>query len=178
MDIRKLFAAVTGLLSERVGPDTMQRVQSLAAQTPDDAEVDGVVNQLTAIWAESAGEHKALADACQSAGLTSAQAIQEAATNSKLGIEARQSLMVETLAAGVKAFGEGFDKERYTRLFANATFEDLRAERDRFNQEAVARLGPGGRQTTPDDPNAPPAGGALSEKSEDEQKKTAEAWGK
>ncbi|HAH87830.1 MAG TPA: hypothetical protein DCL60_10735, partial [Armatimonadetes bacterium] len=66
----------------------------------------------------------------------------------KLGDLYRADLVAETLAAGVRAQGEGFDKLLWERILnePSRSIDDIKTFRGKFDDEAKAVLGNGGRQ--------------------------------
>jgi hypothetical protein len=66
------------------------------------------------------------------------------------GEEYRKTVVAEAITEGKRAFGEGFNEESYTALFASAPLPSVRAARDNFRQMAD-KLFPTQRVTTDDD---------------------------
>lgn len=65
------------------------------------------------------------------------------------GRQYRQDLIEQALKEGVRAFGQSFDQEFWTRTFGQMSVEDVKHLRAQWEGVTRERFGPGGRQTTP-----------------------------
>jgi hypothetical protein len=121
-------------------------IDDLRGSVSEDASIESILDTLgkgLRAEAEFAGEVRAL-------GLESIEAVKALSERAKLGDLYRADLVAETLAAGVRAQGEGFDKPLWERILnePSRSIDDIKTFRGKFDDEAKAVLGNGGRQGT------------------------------
>lgn len=132
--------------AERTRLDAVCGQLDRAAGTPDDA-VDAIVETF-----------RIIANPEPSAELTALTArVAELETQAADGRAYRTQLVSDTLADGVRAFGQEFQQELYSRMLNDParSLDDIRAFQTDFQRRAIQRLGAGGRLTAVMDPNDP-----------------------
>lgn len=173
--LAKLRAALTPDMSRIFG----LKLDSVQAEMSEGATVETALAQIAKACeaVSSEGAAGALAP-YRELGVNSVDDIKALQDRAKLADDARADLVKETLAAGVRAQGDKFDNERWTRVLAGASVDDIKAFRTQFEDEAKQRLGEPGRQTTAPDPNAPPlaAVGEFDKLSPEDQEKQVKAF--
>lgn len=161
--LKTLIARLRALVPSDKFPTVAARVA--AVQVADTATDDEVVAAVARCFGDLEAD-ASLGSACRSAGIPGVDAVPGILARAKDGDTYRTDLVAEALAEGVRAKGESFDKDFWTRLLSEPgrSISDIKAFRDQFAADAKARLanpdGTGGRQVPPADPNtAPSAGG-------------------
>lgn len=146
MDGHELIAAL--LADEGVAPATRERLERLRALAS--VTVDDMAALLTpALRAQ---------EPVEVAELEQLRArVVELEPQAADGRAYREQLIADTLAAGVRAYGSEFQRERWERLLhePTRTLEDITAFKAQFDTAARERLGSGGRQTGAADPADP-----------------------
>lgn len=158
MDIKKLFADLRRRFGADKHPKLNQDLDIAEAQVAADATAEDVAARLTTAFETALNAAQALTAPLVAAGISTAEGVAEILSLSAAGKQYRTDLVAETMAAGVRAKGDKFDKDRYQRVIDASTIDDIKALRAEFDEEAAARLGKGGRQAQTQDPNAKPSG--------------------
>ncbi len=152
MKIKAFFAALRRNFGAAMHPRLNQDLDAAEGQMADDASAEEVANRITAIFQTALDTAQALVAPLAQAGITSVDAVADLLANAEYGKKFREGVITAMMEAGVRARGDEFDKPRYERFVASATLEDITAQTKEFDAEAQAKLGGGGRQTTPKEP--------------------------
>jgi hypothetical protein len=161
-------------------PAVSDALNAIQQETPADAPAEAVLDRVGGVIHTAYNEATELIASLREVGIDSVDKAKDITARAKLGDQYRADLVTAALAEGVRAQGENFDKERWTRVFSSATIEDIKAYHADFEKDATARLGTGGRQTTSGDPNNPAANitAEFDKLSADEQAKQIAAFRK
>ena len=128
------------------------KLDAIRGEIPEDASVDLAIGR-----AEGAIKNDLASigyvTQLQELGIDSLEKAKTLVDQAKDGEAYRSSLIEQTLEAGVKAESEKFDKELWESTLAASSTEQVKKHLGRFEEQAEKRLGSGGRQTTPPDPN-------------------------
>ena len=136
-------------------PAVSDALNAIQQETPADAPAEAVLDRVGGVIHTAFNEATEFIASLREVGIDTVDKAKELTARAKLGDQYRTDLVTAALAEGVRAQGENFDKERWTRTFASATIDDIKAYHADFEKAAIARLGAGGRQINSADPNNP-----------------------
>lgn len=159
MKAREFLAKIRGWIPG-ANAQVVSQIDTLRADIADDASVETVLDQVGGAVRAALQSGLEFANACREAGVETVDQVKNLADRAKLGDQYRTDLINQTLAAGVRAQGGSFQSDFFRQLLNEParSVDDIKVFLTQFEEQAKARLGDPGRQTTPPDPNAPLAG--------------------
>ncbi len=144
--LAKLRSALTSDMAKLFGI----KIDSARAELPEDATIEMALAQVAeACRTVSAEGGEAALAPYKELGINSIDDLKALADKAKFGDTYRNELVETVLAEGIRAHGDTFDKDRWTRLLAGSSIDDLNAFKAQFAVDAEAKLGNPGRQTAP-----------------------------
>ena len=143
MTLEELLAGIRTVLVLSPDADVMEAVQQAGAELQRLRPVEAAVQEAHARINTLEGE---LATAQARAAALEPEAAD--------GRQYRTDLLEQTLAEGVRALGDKFDKETYETLLRGASLATIKRMRDDWQAQGDARL-PGGRASTDSGEPAP-----------------------
>jgi hypothetical protein len=115
-----------------------------------------VIDQVGGVMRSTLEAATPIMNALREAGIETIDQVRNMVEKAKLGDQYRSDLIADALKEGVRAEGSTeFDNDRWVRTLNAASIDDIKAYRNDFAKRAQDRLGEGGRQTEPGDPNRP-----------------------
>jgi hypothetical protein len=151
MNARALLDRIRGFFSSEKHPTIAKALDDMRLKVAEDASVESVADQVGSLLQSSVSADTELADGLRGLGLDSLDKVKALAERAKLGDQYRADLVTQTLAAGVRAYGEEFQKDFYTKVLSEPerSADDIKAFLAQFEADAKRRLGEPGRQTSP-----------------------------
>jgi ATP-dependent Clp endopeptidase proteolytic subunit ClpP len=157
MKIKDLIASLRRFFGAEQYPQINSALDVAHSDIPEDASVESAAARIHEAFQGTIDAQAALLAPLDAAGIKTAEQITALLTDATAGQAYRAEMIEAALASATRAKGEKFDAEakaRYERLFAAMTLDDIKAQKAEWDEDAKARLGSGGRQTTPKDANA------------------------
>lgn len=176
MKIKELIAALRRFFGAEAYPEINRALDSVQAEIPEDAPAETVASRITTAFQSTIDAMVAIVSPLRAAGVTTADQVKAMLENAQLGKQYRTDLIASTINEGIRAQGDGFDKERWTRTLDACSLDDIKAYQADFVKQTQARLGNPGRQISPEDPNRQPID--ARKKEDDEIQARAKTWGK
>lgn len=159
MTARELLAKVRSCLTADMARLIGLKLDDVRATLPESTTVEDAVARVMEIIDGSRAEiAEQVLQPFRDAGVSTVDDLNKLTERAKQGDQYRSDLIAETLTEGIRAHGEHFDKERYERIFANSSIDDIKAFRTEFSGKTSERLGSGGRQIPATNPNQTPVG--------------------
>ena len=169
MSGRELLAKLRSALTPDMAALFGIKLDSARAELSEDATIDVAMTRIAeACHAVTAEAGEAALAPYRELGVNSIEHLKLLIERAKLGDRYRDDLVASVLSEGVRALGDQFDKDRWTRVLADCSIEDLAAFKADFTGKADVRLGEPGRQTNPSEPGI--KGGFDSLSRDDQQK--------
>lgn len=157
MRIKDLIASLRRFFGAEQYPQINSALDVAHSDIPDDASVESAAARIHEAFQGTIDAQAALLAPLAEAGIQTPEQITALLTDATAGQSYRTEIIEAALASATRAKGDKFDAEakaRYERLFAAMTLDDIKAQKAEWDEDAKARLGSGGRQTTPQEPNA------------------------
>jgi len=157
MKIKDLIASLRRFFGADRYPQINSALDVAHSDIPDDASVESAAARIHEAFQGTIDAQAALLAPLAEAGIQTPEQITALLTDATAGQSYRTEIIEAALASATRAKGDKFDAEakaRYERLFSAMTLDDIKAQKAEWDEDAKARLGSGGRQTTPQEPNA------------------------
>ena len=157
MRIKDLIASLRRFFGADRYPQINSALDVAHSDIPEDASVESAAARIHEAFQGTIDAQAALLAPLAEAGIQTPEQITALLTDATAGQSYRTEIIEAALASATRAKGDKFDAEakaRYERLFAAMTLDDIKAQKAEWDEDAKARLGSGGRQTTAQEPNA------------------------
>lgn len=150
------LAKMQTALSNAGAKSAVDAIVNLKTSVDAEAGVETVMDKVEGIVSESIKDLSAFQAKAAELGYGDIAALESVASQAKDGAAYRAALIEDAHKAGVGAMGaEAYDKDRYGRVFAKASTEEIKAFAADFEKTRAARLGTGGRQIPAGDGTVP-----------------------
>ena len=148
---KALLDKLRGSLEASKCSAAVEAVDQMRLAVKDDEPAEGIVDKLGALLCVHLSASMLAFEIMQKLNVGSIGEVDQIVKLAETGKQYRTDLITQTLEAGVRAYGDDFQKDLHERLLnePGRTLDDVKAFNTKFEADAVKRLGEGGRQTTP-----------------------------